>query len=126
MNHEQLLFETLSLKYNYQHFFYFDVEGNLKTTAEGWPKLEDFKSFEPLRTKGFDLLLSLMNLVSSKKNIRVLRGDVYNASRQITKYAAVLDQLLQYLYDKGYVSFQIEGRQQFIVLNPYACVFLLT
>ena len=126
MNREQLLFEALSLDYNYQHFFYLDDEGNLKTTMEGWPEQKNFSRHEPLSAAGFHLLLRLMNLVSNQKNIKCTRGAVYNAALQVTKSAAVLDQLLQYLHEKGYVTFQVEGRQRYIILNPYACVYMLT
>ncbi|MEK4629008.1 hypothetical protein MKZ17_12445 [Solibacillus sp. FSL R7-0682] len=121
---EKLLFDTLSLNHQYQHFFYFNDEGDLKTTNEKWPELKKFDKSGKLEILAYDLLLNLVKLAKFKRKIQLKRGEVYTNSRLITKSSAKnLNTLLQYLYDKNYVILQKNARQRYIVVNPLACKF---
>lgn len=121
MKYVQLTFDTLFLQFNHQQFFYFDNKGSLKTTEEFWPELQPINQIEELYLKANTLLLVMQYLVKEESIIHISRESVSKKSRSIAKKAANLNELLRFLNEKGYISFQyagVYGRKQFITLNP--------
>lgn len=117
----QLTFNTLFLQVNHQQFFHFDKEGNFKVSEDVWPELQSIAETEELCLKANTLLLIMQFLVNEENNIHIARNSVSKKSRSIAKKAANLNELLRFLNEKGYISFQyagVYGRKQFITLNP--------
>lgn len=121
MNHARLILDVSSLHLNHQHFFYFDTEDNLKTTIEVWPTPQPIHYSDKLSEKAITLLLIMQFLVKEAEMIHISRASVSKKSRRIANKAANLNELLRFLNEKGYISFQyagVFGRKQFITINP--------
>lgn len=121
MDYVRLYLNIDSLQLSHQHFFYFDNEGNLKTTNETWPTLQPIMASEELSTKAVTLLIIIQFLVKEDKMIHISRNSISKKSRHIAKKAENLNELLRFLCERGYISFQyagVYGRKQFITLNP--------
>lgn len=93
----------------------------IKATEKNWPTLKEIHLSEELSKKANTLLLIMQFLIKEAEMIYISRESVSKKSRRIVKKAANLNELLSYLTEKGYISFQyagVSGRKQFIPINP--------
>ncbi|MBK3497174.1 hypothetical protein JFL43_20550 [Viridibacillus sp. YIM B01967] len=124
MNYKSSKVKGHPILLNHQQFIYFDSEQELKTSVDSWPALQRFSRGEFLSSNARKLF-SIMRDIALEEGINTIsRNSISKKSQGIAKKSAHLTELLNFLYNKGYLSFQrggVYGHKKFITLNP--CFF---